>query len=821
MSTHLDGAPPSMADPDDGDPDDGDRVFSRPSSTTARTGCARRSQRRMAANRSTRGRHARRGDAAGRPGGAACPRRRRARHPARAGTAAPAASGRPAPTPGLRRRGRPARELRPAALRADPRARGGARRTGQRADPDRPPGRGDATTASTRRGAPLGGPSLPAHGMPLPVRKKRSGPGTPLQVDGTATGPWSRPSTSIVPNEPVQRLGAPPGCSGRRAAAPLGGSGLPTAGFPGRARRAADTGSAEVVETAVPDTDGARRTRTSLAAGDTVPTAQVADGPRTPSRIAGRRPARRALGGARRAGTRPGEHARADRAGPRRRPPPGDRDLAEATTTTLPVVGGGASAARPPRRDTGAAGVGPPQRRAPAGDPAPHPGRRHRAPGAGQHARAGGALRAQGRGPPGAHDQEVQEGTAVGEPAAPGPDRSQLKRVAAVRPAHRPRPRLAARGPRAAPRGRPVPRAGPAAAVAAARHARVPVPGRRRAGATPASPTASSRTSPTTSRTSAAMSTSGIVALVAITVVARGRVGRHRLASASAARRQHVGLPRRLPHRRPGRPTRARSRGSTCRRRRSSGSPGMILRDGVDALWYPVGFAAGYLALVFFVAPRCAAPGAYTVPDFAVARLNSRRPAQAVHGLRDRHRLALPAAPAPGRRADADHAHRPARTCWARWRAAVVVRHRAGRRHALGHVRAGVPVLAEVLRAGRSPRSSRWSVSSRQPHASTAPPPPDAHRAHHRLDHDGRRLQVTEPVSAARHRHGRRRAGRTRTSTWQPGLHSVAQPAPCCGSRRASPIAGGRGRAADDATGLLARTGSGGRRQPCSAPTRC
>jgi Na+(H+)/acetate symporter ActP len=53
------------------------------------------------------------------------------------------------------------------------------------------------------------------------------------------------------------------------------------------------------------------------------------------------------------------------------------------------------------------------------------------------------------------------------------------------------------------------------------------------------------------------------------------------------------------------------------------GVAGLILRDGVDALWYPVGFAAGYLALVFFVVGPLRRSGAYNVPDFAEARLQS------------------------------------------------------------------------------------------------------------------------------------------------------------------------------------------------------
>jgi Na+(H+)/acetate symporter ActP len=53
------------------------------------------------------------------------------------------------------------------------------------------------------------------------------------------------------------------------------------------------------------------------------------------------------------------------------------------------------------------------------------------------------------------------------------------------------------------------------------------------------------------------------------------------------------------------------------------GIAGLVLRDGVDALWYPVGYAAGYLALVLFVAAPLRRSGAYTVPDFAEARLRS------------------------------------------------------------------------------------------------------------------------------------------------------------------------------------------------------
>jgi Na+(H+)/acetate symporter ActP len=55
------------------------------------------------------------------------------------------------------------------------------------------------------------------------------------------------------------------------------------------------------------------------------------------------------------------------------------------------------------------------------------------------------------------------------------------------------------------------------------------------------------------------------------------------------------------------------------------GVAGLVLKDGVDALWYPVGFTAGYLALLLFVAAPLRRSGAYTLPDFAEARLGSTR----------------------------------------------------------------------------------------------------------------------------------------------------------------------------------------------------
>lgn len=53
------------------------------------------------------------------------------------------------------------------------------------------------------------------------------------------------------------------------------------------------------------------------------------------------------------------------------------------------------------------------------------------------------------------------------------------------------------------------------------------------------------------------------------------------------------------------------------------GIAGLVLKEGADALWYPVGFTAGYLALLLFVAAPLRRSAAYSVPDFAELRLGS------------------------------------------------------------------------------------------------------------------------------------------------------------------------------------------------------
>jgi cation/acetate symporter len=54
------------------------------------------------------------------------------------------------------------------------------------------------------------------------------------------------------------------------------------------------------------------------------------------------------------------------------------------------------------------------------------------------------------------------------------------------------------------------------------------------------------------------------------------------------------------------------------------GVAGLVLARGVDMLWYPIGWTAGYLLLLVFVAAPLRRSGAYTLPDFAELRVESR-----------------------------------------------------------------------------------------------------------------------------------------------------------------------------------------------------
>ncbi|MGI8529866.1 MAG: cation acetate symporter [Geodermatophilaceae bacterium] len=55
------------------------------------------------------------------------------------------------------------------------------------------------------------------------------------------------------------------------------------------------------------------------------------------------------------------------------------------------------------------------------------------------------------------------------------------------------------------------------------------------------------------------------------------------------------------------------------------GVAGLVMKYGADVLWYPVGFTAGYLAMLLYVAAPLRRSGAFTLPDFAEARLGSGR----------------------------------------------------------------------------------------------------------------------------------------------------------------------------------------------------
>lgn len=53
------------------------------------------------------------------------------------------------------------------------------------------------------------------------------------------------------------------------------------------------------------------------------------------------------------------------------------------------------------------------------------------------------------------------------------------------------------------------------------------------------------------------------------------------------------------------------------------GIAGLLLLRGESALWFPIGYTAGYLMLLLFVAAPLRRSGAYTIPDFTQARLES------------------------------------------------------------------------------------------------------------------------------------------------------------------------------------------------------
>ncbi|MFI9274322.1 cation acetate symporter [Kitasatospora sp. NPDC052896] len=55
------------------------------------------------------------------------------------------------------------------------------------------------------------------------------------------------------------------------------------------------------------------------------------------------------------------------------------------------------------------------------------------------------------------------------------------------------------------------------------------------------------------------------------------------------------------------------------------GIAGLVLTQSSDVLWYPLGYTAGYLVMLLFVAAPLRRSGAYTLPDFVELRLGSKR----------------------------------------------------------------------------------------------------------------------------------------------------------------------------------------------------
>ena len=253
MSTHLDGAPPSMADPDDGDPDDGDL---QPSEFDDGSHWVRAE---IAAPDGGEPLHPRpprapwrRGRRLGR---AARPRCRRARHPARAGTAAPAAvRAVPLPPPGFAAAGDLPENYVP---------RHSVQTPGPAAEPAEPvsgpiPIVRPATATTTRpahrpwaarRSRPRACRCRSARSAVVPVLRCRSA--APRRVRGHGRPPRSS-RTSPCSDSARRPAGSVP-----TNRCPPGGFRPPHRGVSRpRATRMPAAGGAEAVDAAVPDTDG-------------------------------------------------------------------------------------------------------------------------------------------------------------------------------------------------------------------------------------------------------------------------------------------------------------------------------------------------------------------------------------------------------------------------------------------------------------------------------------------------------------------------------------------------------------------------------------
>ena len=120
-------------------------------------------------------------------------------------------------------------------------------------------------------------------------------------------------------------------------------------------------------------------------------------------------------------------------------------------------------------------------------------------------------------------------------------------------------------------------------------------------------------------------------------------------------------------------------------------------------LWYPVGFAAGYLALLLFVAAPLRRSGAFTLPDFCELRLGSARLRKLATAFVVFIGWLYLVPQLQGAGLTLQHRHRRRRTGWASVLVGgVVTAQRGAGRDAGDHVRAGVPVLAEADRARRA-----------------------------------------------------------------------------------------------------------------------
>ena len=229
---------------------------------------------------------------------------------------------------------------------------------------------------------------------------------------------------------------------------------------------------------------------------------------------------------------------------------------------------------------------------------------------------------------------------------------------------------------------------------------------------------------------------------------------------------------------------------------------------GADALWYPVGFVAGYFVLLLFVAAPLRRSGAYTVPDFAEVRLGSQRPAPAVRAGRRRHRPALPRPAAARRRPGAARDDRRAGAGRRRPGRGRRDRQRRRRRHAQRDLRAGVPVLAQAHRAGRARvfLLLAWQADGR-PRAGRADRPRSSPSA-------PRCRSTTTCASSSRRRSTCVVDGRPRTL--EPGAQDAAR-----GQHRRLPGRLGRAARRGARAGDRARRGRARCPAPAGSSTRC